>query len=193
MSAAESTWLIAGLGNPGPKYARTRHNAGFMALERTAELWRIRIDRSKFDADFGKGRIYDAHAVLLKPMAYMNRSGGPIARAMNFFQIPLDHLLVIHDDIDIGYGTLKIKSKGGHGGHNGLRSIINAVGSGDFPRIRIGIGRPGDQASVTDHVLGGFAASEQTGFASVLDEAAEAAGAIIRHGIDEGMNRYNGR
>ncbi len=188
---SKALWLIAGLGNPGRKYSRSRHNAGFMALDRIAQNWRIRMGRRKFDAEFGTGKIDGADAVLVKPMTYMNRSGLPISRAAAFFQIPLDHVLVIHDDIDIGYGHIKIKKKGGHGGHNGLRSIIDAVGSGDFPRIKVGIGRPEGPIAVSDYVLGNFSASEFADFEPVLGQTAEAAAVILQHGMDQGMNRFN--
>lgn len=184
-------WMIAGLGNPGRKYARSRHNVGFMAIDRLAEKWRIRIDRNKFDADFGRGKIDGTDAILIKPMAYMNRSGRPLSRAIHFFGINLDHLLVIHDDIDIGYEKIKIKAKGGHGGHNGLRSILDAVGCGDFPRLKIGIGRPEGPMAVSDYVLGNFAASERQLFDPVLENAAEAVATVLTRGINEGMNRFN--
>lgn len=184
-------WLIAGLGNPGRKYAWTRHNAGFMVIDHIADANHVTISRNKFDADFGRGNIDGFDAVLLKPMAYMNRSGLPISRMAAFFQIPLDHLLVIHDDIDIGYGKIKIKAKGGHGGHNGLRSIIDAVGSGDFPRLRIGIGRPETAVDISGYVLGNFATDEWREFGPILDKTAEAVGTILRHGVIEGMNRFN--
>ncbi len=183
--------MIAGLGNPGRKYAGTRHNAGFMAVERLAEIHGAEIKQSKFDSLFGRAIICGADAFLLKPMAFMNRSGRPVSRAAGFFRIPLDHLLVIHDDIDIGYGKIKIKAKGGHGGHNGLRSVIDALGSGDFPRVRIGIGRPGEAAGVTEFVLGNFTSAELREFDPVLEKAAEAVCTILMHGIDQGMNHFN--
>lgn len=186
-----SPWLIAGLGNPGPKYGWSKHNAGFMVIDRLAELNQLTTSRKKFNSEFGRGKIDGRDVVLLKPMAYMNRSGLPISRMIGFFQIPLDHLLVIHDDIDIAYGKIKIKAKGGHGGHNGLRSIIDAVGGGDFPRVKIGIGRPEAPIDISDYVLGNFAANEWQEFEPVLDKAAEAVGTILRHGVNEGMNRFN--
>lgn len=184
-------WLIAGLGNPGRKYARSRHNVGFMVIDRLAEDCRVPVNRNKFDADFGRGKIEGVDAVLLKPLAYMNRSGRPISRMADFFRTPLDRLLVIHDDIDLAYGQIKIKAKGGHGGHNGLRSIIDAVGCGDFPRLKIGIGRPETPMEITGYVLGNFSASERRTFAPVLENAAEAVRTILKHGIPSGMNRFN--
>lgn len=149
------------------------------------------MGRNKFDADFGTGKIDGTDAVLIKPITYMNRSGVAISRAAGFFQIPLDHVLVIHDDIDIGYGQIKIKKKGGHGGHNGLRSIKDAFGSGDFPRIKVGIGRPDEPMAISDYVLGNFSASELADFEPVLDQTAEAAAVILLQGTDQGMNRFN--
>jgi len=185
-------WLIAGLGNPGRKYAGSRHNIGFMVLDHLAKANHVAVSREKkFDAEYGRGKIGRINAILLKPMAYMNRSGRPVSRAASFFQIALDQLLVIHDDIDIGYGKIKIKAKGGHGGHNGLRSIIDAVGSGEFPRVRIGIGRPEGPMDVSDYVLGNFTADEWRALEPILDKAAEAVSTILTHGVNEGMNRFN--
>jgi len=183
--------LIAGLGNPGRGYAQSRHNVGFMVIERLAEIFQVPVHRNKFDADFGQGKIEGIDIILLKPLAYMNRSGRPIKRMLDFFKTPLDRLLVIHDDIDLNYGQIKIKAKGGHGGHNGLRSIIDAVGCGDFPRLKIGIGRPEAPMEITDYVLGKFTAIERRAFAPVLDNAAEAVRTILKHGIPIGMNRFN--
>jgi PTH1 family peptidyl-tRNA hydrolase len=185
-------WLIAGLGNPGRKYAGSRHNVGFMVLDHLAKANHVAVSREKkFDAEYGRGKIGRINAILLKPMAYMNGSGRPVSRAASFFQIALDQLLVIHDDIDIGYGKIKIKAKGGHGGHNGLRSIIDAVGSGEFPRVRIGIGRPEGPMDVSDYVLGNFTADEWRALEPILDKAAEAVSTILTHGVNEGMNRFN--
>lgn len=185
-------WLIAGLGNPGRKYAWSRHNAGFMVIDHLARARQVTLSRQKkFDGDCGRGKIGRTDIILLKPMAYMNRSGQPISRAANFFQIDLDHILVIHDDIDIGYGKIKIKAKGGHGGHNGLRSIIDAVGSGDFPRVKIGIGRPEGPMDISDYVLGNFTAEQWGEFEPILDKAADAVSTILAHGVNEGMNRFN--
>ncbi|MDZ7830860.1 MAG: aminoacyl-tRNA hydrolase [Desulfobacterales bacterium] len=185
-------WLIAGLGNPGRKYGWSRHNAGFMVIDHLAGANHVALSRQKkFDAEYGRGKIGPMEVILLKPMAYMNRSGLPISRTANFFQIDLGHLLVIHDDIDMGYGNIKIKAKGGHGGHNGLRSIIDAVGSGDFPRMKIGIGRPEGPVDVSDYVLGNFTAQERRGLEPILDKAAEAVRTILMYDVNEGMNRFN--
>ncbi len=186
-----NSWLIAGLGNPGRKYADTRHNIGFMVIDRLAKEHGFAVIQKKFDTVFGLGEIDGIKVVLTKPMAFMNRSGPPITQLAKYYKLESDHVLVIHDDIDILFGNLKIKAKGGHGGHNGLRSIIGAAGGGEFPRIRIGIGRPDTQIEVTDHVLGKFAKEESATLDLVLSCAAEAAQSIIKKGLPLSMNRFN--
>jgi len=185
------SWLIAGLGNPGRKYADTRHNIGFMVIDRLAKEHGITMTQKKFDTVFGGGEIGGIKVILTKPMAFMNRSGPPITHLAKYYKLESDHVLVIHDDIDILFGNLKIKAKGGHGGHNGLRSIIGAAGGGEFPRIRIGIGRPDTRIEVTDHVLGKFTKDETGLLESVLTSAAEAAQEIINKGLTLSMNKFN--
>lgn len=189
----DDLWLIAGLGNPGKEYAQTRHNIGFMALDQLAKDNGIPVLQKKFDLVFGPGNI-DGHPVILcKPLAYMNRSGPPIQQMASYYRITLDHLLVIHDDIDIPLGKLKIKWKGGHGGHNGLKSIIGAFGESAFSRIRIGIGRPSDAMDIVRHVLGRFSRDEERILESSLSKAADAGQWIISKGIVASMNRFNGK
>jgi len=188
---SNDTWMVAGLGNPGRKYAQTRHNIGFMVVERLAEKFDVPLIQKKFEALFGIGEIEDAKLIFIKPLAFMNLSGPPVVGLAKYYKVNLDHMLVIHDDIDILFGNLKIKAKGGHGGHNGLRSIINAAGNGDFPRIRVGIGRPDTHRDVTDHVLGKFAGEELTNLDPVLSCAAEAAQSIINKGLPLSMNKFN--
>ncbi|MBC2715815.1 MAG: aminoacyl-tRNA hydrolase [Desulfobacteraceae bacterium] len=186
-----TSWMIAGLGNPGRKYVRTRHNIGFMVVERLAEKYDVLLTQKKFDTLFGVGEIGNIKVILAEPMAYMNRSGPPIIQLAKYYKLELDHLLVIHDDIDILFGNLKIKAKGGHGGHNGIRSIIGATGGGEFPRIRVGIGRPDTQIDVTDHVLGKFSVDETKHLDPVLSYASEAAQTIINKGLTLSMNKFN--
>ncbi|PIP39502.1 MAG: aminoacyl-tRNA hydrolase [Desulfobacterales bacterium CG23_combo_of_CG06-09_8_20_14_all_51_8] len=184
-------WMIAGLGNPGREYAKTRHNIGFMVVDRLAEKYDIPRTQKKFDNNFGLGEIKNARVILTTPVAYMNRSGPPVMALAKFYKINLDHVLVIHDDIDILFGNLKIKTKGGHGGHNGIKSIIDAAGGSDFPRVRVGIGRPDTHKEVTDHVLGKFSTDEMTQLETVLTCAAEAAQSIIEKGFTLSMNQFN--
>lgn len=186
-----TSWLIAGLGNPGRKYAKTRHNMGFMAIDRLSEKFAVRIDEKGFDNQYGKGIIEEIQVILTKPMAYMNRSGPPIVQLTRYFKLNSDRILVIHDDIDIQSGKIKVKMKGGHGGHNGLKSIIDAVGSGNFPRIRIGIGRPPADMDPADYVLDKISIQEEEGMEQALNTAVDAAVMILTHGIRTSMNRFN--
>jgi PTH1 family peptidyl-tRNA hydrolase len=184
-------WIIAGLGNPGRKYAKTRHSIGFMIVDQLAEKFGISLNQKKFDNLFGLGEIDGTKVILTEPMAFMNCSGPPILQLAKYYKLTFDHVLVIHDDIDILFGNLKIKAKGGHGGHNGLRSIISALGSGEFPRIRVGIGRPDTHIDVTDHVLGKIAKEEIKHLETVLTCAGQAAQAIINKGLTLSMNTFN--
>ncbi|MDP3282996.1 MAG: aminoacyl-tRNA hydrolase, partial [Desulfobacterales bacterium] len=133
--------LVAGLGNPGDTYAKTRHNAGFMAVDALSEAFSIPVEKKKFEAVYGRGRIKGIDVVLAKPMAFMNRSGPPVQNLSNFYRILCEDMLIIYDDIDLAFGRLKISVKGGHGGHKGIKSLIDAFGGDDIPRLRIGVGR----------------------------------------------------
>jgi PTH1 family peptidyl-tRNA hydrolase len=183
--------LIVGLGNPGETYRQTRHNAGFMVLDKLAETYDVDIDRHKFKTVFGRGRIENIEALLVKPLAYMNRCGPPVRRLADYHRISARDMLIIHDDIDLAFGRIKIKKKGGHGGHNGLRSLMDAFGSGDFVRLRVGIGRSEQRRSVTDHVLGEYSESETGLLDRIVVGARDAVVAILTRGITEAMNRFN--
>jgi PTH1 family peptidyl-tRNA hydrolase len=140
---AQGTRLIVGLGNPGREYSQTRHNAGFLVLDNLAARWGVPLSRRVFEASFGSGFASGVPVVLAKPQTFMNRSGAAVGRLSRFLRVKREDLFVIHDDIDLPFGLIKIKEKGGHGGHNGLKSIIHALGDGDFLRLRLGIGRGG--------------------------------------------------
>lgn len=183
--------LVAGLGNPGDRYAATRHNVGFRVVDRLAEEYGIRVERRKAEALYGRGRIEAVEVVLAKPIAFMNRSGPPLRGLCDFFQVRVEDLLVIHDDIDLEFGRLKIKAKGGHGGHNGIRSIMEAFGGGDFARLRVGIGRGEAGERVADYVLDRFLPEENARLGEILDRARDAAVTILCRGITIGMNRFN--
>jgi PTH1 family peptidyl-tRNA hydrolase len=187
----ETLWMIVGLGNPGRKYAETRHNIGFMVIDRLADKYDISLTRNKFNSLFGTGEIDGIKVILSKPMAFMNRSGMPVIQLAKYYKLNLDQVLVIHDDIDIILKNLKVKSKGGHGGHNGIKSIIDAFGGKPFPRIRVGIGRPGEQIDVTNHVLGRFTADEMRHLEPVLSDATDAVLSILKKGIALSMNKFN--
>ena len=183
--------LVVGLGNPGARYAATRHNIGFRVVDRLAAEFAIDITREKFSVVFGRGRIEGLDVVLAKPMAFMNRSGPPVHSFAEFFRISLQEVLVIHDDIDLEYGRLKIKEKGGHGGHNGVRSMINAFGGGDFTRLRVGIGRSGTGAQVADYVLDQFTREEAAELPGIIERARDAVVTILCQGTKIGMNQFN--
>ncbi len=169
----------------------TRHNVGFMVVDRLCRVHRISLDQKRFACLFGTGDVAGKPAAFAQPQAYMNRSGPPVLRLMSYYGISSRNLLIIHDDIDIPFERIKIKEKGGHGGHNGVKSLVDALGNGDFPRLRIGIGRPVSGGDVVGHVLAPFSADEQEQLDGILERAAEAAVTILRHGAKFGMNRFN--
>ena len=183
--------LVVGLGNPGADYAQTRHNAGFMVANELAEKFGLGFDKHKFDTVFGRGRIDRVPVVLAKPLAFMNRSGLPVKMLADFFKIPSEAVLVIHDDIDLAFGRLKIKEKGGHGGHNGIRSLIDAFGTDNFVRLRIGVGRSGPDRSVSDHVLGRFSELETEFLDRIITTARDAVAIILCHSTKTAMNQFN--
>jgi PTH1 family peptidyl-tRNA hydrolase len=183
--------LVVGLGNPGRAYETTRHNVGFMVIDRVAGDFSISLDRRKFDVVFGRGRIEHEEVILAKPLAYMNRSGPPIRQLADYMRLTSADLVIVHDDIDLAFGRLKIKEKGGHGGHNGLKSLMAAFGGGDFVRLRVGIGRSEFGAEVTDHVLGRFSSNERNVLHQILTRARDAVVTVLCKGAKEGMNLFN--
>lgn len=194
------TWLIAGLGNPGKKYLQTRHNVGFMAIDRIGEHYDIPMNRSMFKNRFGRGFISNTGTVLAQPMDYMNRSGPPVYQLSRYFDIDAANILIIHDDMDIDIGRIKIKAKGGHGGHKGVRSIVDAMATDEFTRIRIGIGRPKalNEASmhhegpdVTDYVLGKFSKQEIQFYNNIFETVREAVETVLERGAAAAMNTFN--
>jgi peptidyl-tRNA hydrolase, PTH1 family len=170
----DTALLIAGLGNPGAEYARNRHNAGFMAADVIHESYDFGPWRRRFQGAVSEGKIARRKAWLLKPMTYMNDSGGSVAAALRFFKLPLSALTVIHDEIDLAAGKLKVKTGGGDAGHNGLRSITAALGP-DYRRVRIGVGHPGHKARVYGHVLNNFSKTDEDWLVPMLSAIAEAA------------------
>jgi PTH1 family peptidyl-tRNA hydrolase len=186
-----SAWLIVGLGNPGDAYRDTRHNAGFKVVTELSQRFAIPLDKNKFQTRFGKGSIEGVEVVLVKPLAFMNNSGPPVRRLADFFKISNSGLLVIHDDVDLSFGRLKIKEKGGHGGHNGLKSLMSVFGGGDFARLRVGIGRPAEKAGVTVHVLGRYSMEESALLSRIVARAQEAVVTVLTKGVKDGMNRFN--
>lgn len=186
-------WLIAGLGNPGLQYERTRHNAGFMAADRLAEKYDAQFNKHKFDACYADFKMGDTRILLVKPQTYMNNSGSAVTALLNFYKIPTDRLIVMFDDITLDIGKLRLRRKGSHGGHNGIKDIIELTGTDEIMRIKIGVGeRENRDYDLKDWVLGKIPAEQMTDFNKALDRAAKAAEEIIARGIDSAMNKYNG-
>jgi PTH1 family peptidyl-tRNA hydrolase len=185
--------LVVGLGNPGKTYAKTRHNAGFMVVDKVSDAFSIALEKRKFDARFGIGSVNGVNIVLAKPMGYMNRSGPQVQKIAGYFRILCEDMLVVHDDIDLAFGRLQIKEKGGDGGHRGVRSIMDAFGGGDFTRLRIGVGRPDAGGNATDYVLGKFTLEEGKVLSQIITEARDAVVTVLCKGTKEGMNRFNNK
>jgi len=183
--------LIVGLGNPGKAYRLTRHNVGFMVVDRLAHRHRISLNNRKFKSIFGLGKVNGRRVILAKPMTFMNLSGPAIRDLTHFFNLDKKNLLVIHDDIDLVFGKIKIKQKGGDGGHNGLKSLIEVFGSGAFARVRIGIGRPATGQEVKGYVLNSFDAQQEAVLDEVITMAQDAVETILLKGLKEGMNRFS--
>jgi PTH1 family peptidyl-tRNA hydrolase len=188
-----SVFLIAGLGNPGPRYDRTRHNVGFRVIDRLAERFSIPMQDRKFPAHWGEGRIGGRKVVLVKPMTYMNRSGDAVGPLLRYYRLPPEALLVVHDDLDLPMGRIRIARRGGTGGHRGVASIIHTLGGGEFARLKLGIGRPRYGEPVEAFVLDGFYADELEAAEEMVDRAAAAALAVLADGLEAAMNRFNQR
>jgi len=182
---AGDAWLIAGLGNPGPGYAGNRHNVGAMVLEELLSRVGARLGRHRTTTMLAEARLRPGgpKLVLARPLSYMNTSGGPVSSAAAYFGIPPERVIVVHDDLDLPFETIKLKADGGHGGQNGVRDIIKALGTPDFVRVRVGIGRPAGRQDAADYVLSDFAASERARLPFVLGDAADAIELIIDEGL----------
>ncbi len=185
--------LVAGLGNPGSRYEETRHNVGFMVVERIAQKSGIALKKKGHQGVYGVGRLAGCEVVLLQPHTYMNLSGASIASAMRNFGAAPHDLLVIHDDLDLPFGALRIKVGGGHGGQKGVQHILGTVGTSEFVRLRIGIGRPPTGGDVSSHVLSRFSASQREGLDDLLGTAADAVEVIVSEGPQKAMNLFNNR
>ena len=187
------TWLIVGLGNPGKEYERTRHNAGFRAIDILANKLGCKIDKAKFQGLYGQVNYEGKKLYLLKPLTYMNLSGRSVVQLSAYFNIPPKQIIVLFDDISLPPGRLRIRADGSAGGHNGIKSIIAEVGSQDFPRVKIGVGaKAHPDQDLADHVLSNFSAQEEKPLVSALERAADAALCIIDRGVPETANRFNG-
>jgi PTH1 family peptidyl-tRNA hydrolase len=185
--------LIIGLGNPGIKYQATRHNSGFLAIDEIAANHNIPVNLKGFEAFFGKGRIGDIPILLVKPMTFMNISGSAVKKIVDYFNVDPADIIVIHDDIDLPFTTIRLKAGGGHAGHKGLISIIDSLVNPDFIRVRIGIGKPFDRSMVERYVLEQFAEDEMKLLPEIMKTASDAVTMVATSGIQAAMNQYNER
>ncbi|MGW0700955.1 aminoacyl-tRNA hydrolase [Streptomyces sp. NPDC002867] len=196
MSDVNAPWLIVGLGNPGPGYAANRHNVGFMVADLLAERIGGSFKRAqKAQAQVLEGRIgapgpSNRRVILAKPMSYMNLSGGPVTVLRDFYKVPTEHVVAVHDELDIDYGTLRLKLGGGDNGHNGLKSMTKAMGP-DYHRVRFGIGRPPGRMQVADFVLKDFSSAERKELDYFVDRAADAVECLVIDGLERAQGTYN--
>lgn len=188
----QQTYLIVGLGNPGAEYRLTRHNFGFMVLDALAEHWSLQLKKIKFNAVYVEDRFKGNKVVLAKPLTFMNESGRSVAPLMRYFKVATENMLVIHDDLDLPLGTLRIRPSGSSGGQRGIESITKLLGTQEFPRMRLGISRPPGQMEPKDYVLKNFLPNEEELKKIVLRQAIEAIECFIENGLTTAMNRYNG-
>lgn len=184
--------LIVGLGNPGKQYEKTRHNAGFMVIDELARSLNIEMNQIKFKGLIGEGRVGTEKVILLKPLTYMNLSGESLIQVLQFYKLEQDEMLIIYDDLDTPVGQIRLRMKGSAGGHNGIKSIIQHVGSEQFFRIRVGISRPPQGKKVVDYVLEPFFKEEEAELVSAINKSEEAARAWLSEPFEQVMNKYNG-
>jgi len=185
--------MVVGLGNPGRKYVRTRHNVGFLVVERLAERWGIDpARRTQSSALVGEGRVRDIPVLLVRPQSFMNLSGQPARALMDFYKLDTEGVLVVHDEVDLPFGVVRLKSGGGAGGHNGVRDLSRHLGPG-FGRVRVGVGRPPEGWDTADYVLGSWTEDEAAELPHILDAACDAAESALKDGLLTAMNQFNGR
>ncbi|MBP3209526.1 MAG: aminoacyl-tRNA hydrolase [Oscillospiraceae bacterium] len=185
------SWLVVFLGNPGPKYAGTRHNAGFITADAAEKRYGVSINRSRFKALTASCELGGEKVLLMKPQTYMNLSGDAVQQAVSFYKIPAEHVLVVSDEMSLPVGKIRIRPKGSAGGHNGLKSIISVLGTENFPRIRLGVGAPPPEYDVKDWVLSTFRNQDADDFYAAAERAAQAVEAYISLGPEKAMNLYN--
>jgi PTH1 family peptidyl-tRNA hydrolase len=187
----DGPWLVVGLGNPGPQYAVTRHNAGALVADVLADRVSGRFKAHKARADVVEARLEQTRVVIAKPRSYMNESGGPVTALRDFFKVPVDRMVVIHDELDLPFAAIRVKLGGGDNGHNGLKSLRRSLGTGDFFRVRVGIGRPPGRQDPADWVLREFNATERKDLGLELERAADAVESLLADGLALTQNRYN--
>ena len=184
-------YIIVGLGNPGKQYENTRHNVGFNIIDILADEYGISVNKMKYKALIGEGRVGTEKVVLVKPVTYMNLSGESLAEIYNFYKVDTSNIVVIYDDIDLDVGKIRIRKKGSGGTHNGMRSIIKCLGSNEFPRVRVGISKPKNGQDLADFVLSRFAKEDEKSLNESFENAVAAIDCAIRQDLDLAMNRYN--
>ncbi|NLY75736.1 MAG: aminoacyl-tRNA hydrolase [Firmicutes bacterium] len=183
-------FCLIGLGNPGAQYLQTRHNAGFLVIDRIADAVNVKLNKTGFHSIYGKGILKNEPLVLVKPQTFMNLSGEAVAAVVNYYRIPLNQVLIIHDEMDLPLGAIRIRLSGSAGGHNGLKSVLAALGSQNVPRLRVGIGRPENETDV-DYVLSSFSGRQLVEFMESIDKSAQAAISFVIDGPEHAMNRFN--
>ncbi len=185
--------LVAGLGNPGDKYKDTRHNVGFTVIDILSERFHCDSTKQRFKGIFGEANKDEIKILLLKPMTYMNNSGESVASACNYYRVDSRDLIVVHDEMDLPLNRIRVKQGGGSAGHNGIKSIVRMLGTDDFARVRIGIGKPTDTTGTVSHVLSGFNIEEAKQLETIVERSADAVQEIIENGVESAMNIYNQR
>jgi len=192
VSSGPVDWVIAGLGNPGREYENTRHNAGFLVLDRLSERWSIPLKQLKFQSSYGSGKAGQTRVLLLRPQTYMNRSGEALRDCLQFYKLPAERVIVIYDDVSLPVGKLRVRPQGSDGGHNGIKSILFQLQTNVFPRVKVGVGAPSHpEFDMKDWVLGGFSGKEGPVIQEALDRACDAVEEILIRGTESAMNRYN--
>ena len=184
-------YLIVGLGNPEPEYSHTRHNMGFDVINEIAKRQEIELSRTKYNGIYGSGIVEEEKIILLKPQTFMNLSGQCIKPFTDFYKIPIENVLVIYDDMDVEVGSIKLRKKGGPGTHNGAKSVVHELVSENFPRIRVGIGRPIEEYDAIDYVIGQVEEETYQRLEEGISKAADAIGEFLKNGIDSAMNKFN--
>lgn len=184
-------WLVVGLGNPGSRYDETRHNAGFIVVDRLADRWGLRCDKKQLGALVGDGVVRGQKTLLVQPQQYMNRSGLPVRSLQGYYKVPTERVVVIHDDVDLPFGQIRVKQGGGHGGHNGLRDLHAHLDGPGYARVRFGVGRPPEGWDTADYVLGKWTPGERDTLADAVDQAADAVELVLEQGPLAAMNTFN--
>jgi len=188
---SEERWLVVGLGNPGPEYAGTRHNAGQMVADLLAERMGARFKAHRTRNEIAEGRLAGVPVTLAKPRTYMNLSGGPVAALSAFYKIPAERIVVVHDELDIPFGAVRLKAGGGDNGHNGLRSVTQALGTNEYIRVRVGIGRPPGRMDAATYVLRDFSAAERKELPLIIDRSADAVETVLSKGLAAAQNTFH--